>query len=123
MMFDRFDCSGEAAVDFWDTAGEAGGIVPAANGEFCYAKDVIDEIKRLQDIIDKLTVPVVFNGKSAAEWCSLHAQSSLRLAKAEALLRRAYEARQKWHWEEGITFMSMTPVWRFTEVETWLNAS
>ena len=39
------------------------------------------------------------NGKSAAEWCSLHAQSSLRLAKAEALLRRAYEARQKWHWE------------------------
>ena len=88
MMIDRFDeqCEGEH------------GMYPAENGQFCYADDAIAEVKRLQDIID---TPVVFNGKSAAEWCSMHAQSSLRLAKAEGLLRRAYEARQKWHWKEG----------------------
>lgn len=51
------------------------------------------------DLVGRL--PVVYCGKPVEEWYSLYCQAALRLQKAEALLKAAYDGMHKDHWEEG----------------------
>ena len=48
-------------------------------------------------------VPVVYNGKTAAEWYSLYCSVVLRLSKAQRLLKSSYDGMHKDHWAEGET--------------------